>query len=259
LEVTADFTGKRALVTGAGGGIGREIALALAARGAAVAVADLDAGRAGQVAAEIAGKGGSGRALALNVADAGAVVDRANELIDAWGGIDLLVNNAGISLMKSFLETTRTELQAQLDVNLGGTWNLCQAVLPAMIRQGDGAVVNMSSWSGKTGRALNAAYGVAKFGIIGLTETLAHEMGPHGIRVNAICPGLIVGTDMRSQTEREMQSLGMPSTEQRIQTIPMRRAGTPLDVANLACFLLSTDASYITGESFNVTGGLWMG
>jgi NAD(P)-dependent dehydrogenase (short-subunit alcohol dehydrogenase family) len=136
---------------------------------------------------------------------------------------------------------------------------MCRAVLPPMIEQGSGVVINLSSWLGKAGRPLFSAYAASKFAVLGLTQSLAWEMAPHGIRVNALCPGIIAGTPMRAGIEAVQARLGLPGTEERVQAaVPLARPGRPEDVARVAVFLASDDAAYLTGEAVNVAGGLWM-
>jgi NAD(P)-dependent dehydrogenase (short-subunit alcohol dehydrogenase family) len=252
--MSARLHGRVALVTGGGAGIGRAISLAFAAEGARVAVLDRDEATAHAVAREV-----EGLALTADVADAGQVGDAVGTALARLGRIDVLVNNAGVSPAAPFLELSEADWQATFRVNVDGVATMCRAVLPAMIEQGTGVVINLASWLGKAGRPLFSAYAASKFAVIGLTQSLAWEMAPHGIRVNALCPGIIAGTPMRAQIEAVQARLGLPGTEERVRAaVPLGRPGRPEDVARTAVFLASDDAAYLTGEAVNVGGGLWM-
>jgi NAD(P)-dependent dehydrogenase (short-subunit alcohol dehydrogenase family) len=246
--------GRVALVTGGGAGIGHAIGQAFAAEGARVAVLDRDAAAARAVAEEI-----GGLALAADVADADEVRVAVASTFERLGRIDVLVNNAGVSPAAPFLELSEADWQRTFRVNVDGVATMCRAVLPPMIEQGSGVVINLSSWLGKAGRPLFSAYAASKFAVLGLTQSLAWEMAPNGIRVNALCPGIIAGTPMRAEIEAVQARLGLPGTEERVQAaVPLARPGRPEDVARVAVFLASDDAAYLTGEAVNVAGGLWM-
>jgi NAD(P)-dependent dehydrogenase (short-subunit alcohol dehydrogenase family) len=149
-------------------------------------------------------------------------------------------------------------LQSMLRVNVEGVFIASRAVLPQMIARRSGSVVNLASWAGKTGNAFFAGYSASKFAVIGLTQALAREMAPHRVRVNAICPGIVVDTAMRSAIEAQQRHYGLPETAEREKSIPLGRVSVPDDVARIAAFLASDEASYITGESINLSGGLLM-
>jgi len=172
--------------------------------------------------------------------------------------IDLLVNNAGVAWMGPALETPLEALQAMLRVNVEGVFIVSLAVLPHMVARRSGSVVNLASWAGKTGPAFFAGYSASKFAVIGLTQALAREMAPHGIRVNAICPGIVVDTAMRTAIEAQQRRYGLPETAEREKSIPIGRVSVPDDVARVAAFLASDESAYITGESINLSGGLLM-
>jgi NAD(P)-dependent dehydrogenase (short-subunit alcohol dehydrogenase family) len=245
--------GRVGLVTGAGGGIGREIARRLAREGMAVAVLDRDGAAAQRVADEI---GGFAAAVDVTAPDeVGRAVDAA---LARFGRIDLLVNNAGVAWMGPALEMPLDALQTMLRVNVEGVFIVSRAVLPHMIARRSGSVVNLASWAGKTGNAFFAGYSASKFAVIGLTQALAREMAPHGIRVNAICPGIVVDTAMRAAIEVQQRQYGLPATEERAKSIPIGRLSVPEDVARIAAFLASDEAAYMTGEAINLSGGLLM-
>jgi NAD(P)-dependent dehydrogenase (short-subunit alcohol dehydrogenase family) len=247
------LNGRVGLVTGAGGGIGREIARRLAGEGMSVAVLDCDGSAAQAVAAKI-----GGLAVAADVTSEEEVGGAVDTVLAAFKQIDLLVNNAGIAWMGPALDMPLEALQAMLRVNVEGVFIVSRAVLPHMIARRSGSVVNLASWAGKTGPAFFAGYGATKFAVIGLTQALAREMAPHGIRVNAICPGIVVDTAMRTAIEAQQRRYGLPETAEREKSIPIGRVSVPDDVARIATFLASDEASYMTGESINLSGGLLM-
>jgi NAD(P)-dependent dehydrogenase (short-subunit alcohol dehydrogenase family) len=247
------LNGQVGLVTGGGGGIGREIARRLAREGMAVAVLDRDGAAAEAVAAEI-----GGLAVAADVTSPGEVGRAAEVILGRFNRIDLLVNNAGVAWMGPALEMPLEALQSMLRVNVEGVFITSRAVLPHMIARRSGSIVNLASWAGKTGNAYFAGYSASKFAVIGLTQALAREMAPHGIRVNAICPGIVVDTAMRSAIEAQQYQYGLPGTKEREKSIPIGRVSVPDDVARIAAFLASDESAYMTGESINLSGGLLM-
>ena len=245
--------GRVGLVTGAGGGIGRAVARRLAREGMAVAVLDRDGAAAEAVAAEI-----GGLAVTADVTSEGEVGRAVEAVLARLGQVDLLVNNAGVAWMGPALEMPLEALRAMLRVNVEGVFIVSRAVLPHMSARRSGSVVNLASWAGKTGNAFFAGYSASKFAVIGLTQALAREMAPHGVRVNAICPGIVVETAMRSAIEAQQRQYGLPETSEREKSIPTGRVSVPEDVANIAAFLASDEASYMTGEAVNLSGGLLM-
>jgi NAD(P)-dependent dehydrogenase (short-subunit alcohol dehydrogenase family) len=188
--------------------------------------------------------------------------DEVGRAVDAvlarYGQIDVLVNNAGICWTGPALDMPLKTLRAMLRVNVEGVFIASRAVLPHMIARHSGAVVNLASWAGKTGNAYFAGYSASKFAVIGLTQALAREMAPHGVRVNAICPGIVVDTAMRSALEAQQRQYGLPQTSEREKLVPLGRVSVPDDVARVAAFLASDEAAYMTGESINLSGGLLM-
>jgi NAD(P)-dependent dehydrogenase (short-subunit alcohol dehydrogenase family) len=247
------LNGRVGLVTGGGGGIGRAIARRLARDGMAVAVLDRDGGAAQTVASEIGGV-----AVEADVTDPEQVARAVDATLARYDKIDLLINNAGVAWMGPVLETPLEALRSMMAVNVEGVFIVSRAVLPHMIARQSGSVVNLASWAGKTGNANFAGYSASKFAVIGLTQALAREMAPHGIRVNAICPGIVVDTQMRSAIEVQQRHYGLPDTGEREKSIPIGRVSVPEDVARIAAFLASDESSYMTGEAINLSGGLLM-
>jgi len=245
--------GRVGLVTGAGGGLGREIARRLARESMAVAVLDRDRAAAEAAAAEI-----DGLALAADVTSPEEVSRAVEAVLARFQRIDVLVNNAGVAWMGPALEMPLEALQRMLRVNVEGVFIVSRAVLPHMIARRSGSVVNLASWAGKTGNAFFAGYSASKFAVIGLTQALAREMSQHGIRINAVCPGIVVDTAMRTAIELQQRQYGLPETAEREKSIPIGRVSVPDDVARVAAFLASDEASYMTGESINLSGGLLM-
>jgi NAD(P)-dependent dehydrogenase (short-subunit alcohol dehydrogenase family) len=245
--------GRVGLVTGGGSGIGREIVRRLAREGMAVAVLDRDAAAAEATAAEIGGLG-----AAADVTSPQQVSNALDAVLGRFHQIDLLVNNAGIAWMGPALEMPLEALQSMLRVNVEGVFITSRAVLPHMIARRSGSIINLASWAGKTGNAYFAGYSASKFAVIGLTQALAREMAPYGIRVNAICPGIVVDTAMRTAIEAQQRQYGLPATQERAKTIPVGRLSVPDDVARIAAFLASDESAYMTGESINISGGLLM-
>jgi 3-oxoacyl-[acyl-carrier protein] reductase len=238
-----------AIVTGAGRGIGLGIAQAFAREGARVAVCDKDRSLLNSAMAEIEAVEGKSRSIQMDVTDGEQIKAVVGEVYEQWGAIDILVNNAGIYEVLPFVEITERQWDGLLSVNLKGTFLCCQAVIPTMIRQGGGRIINIASSAGKTGGKLAGAhYSVSKAGVICLAKQLARELGPHGITVNAVAPGRIDTPMIQIASREENEAF-------RLQT-PLGRLGTPADVANAVVFLASDEASFITGEIVDVNGGL---
>lgn len=241
--------GKIALVTGAARGIGRAIALALAADGATVVVNyNGSAERAEQVVEEIRALGADAVSYQCNVADNAAVDAMIKEVIKTYGRLDILVNNAGITRDNLIMKMSEEDFDAVINANLKGCFNTIKAVSRQMLKQRAGRIINISSVSGILGNAGQANYAASKAGIIGLTKTMARELASRGITVNAIAPGF-VDTDM---TQALSDSVKEAATAQ----IPLGRFGRPEDIANMAAYLASEKASYITGQIISVDGGM---
>lgn len=241
---------KITLVTGAGRGIGRAIAEKLAAEGATVAVADLDGTAAEQTAAAL---GGDATGLEVDVASlesVRAMVDRARE---RHGRIDVLINNAGWDKGELFLDSSPQDWDKAIEVNLYGVLHTCHTVLPVMVEQGHGTVVNLGSDAGRVGSSMEAVYSAAKGGVIAFTKTMAREMARHKINVNCVCPGP-TDTALFEAVTGGNEKLREGLTK----AIPFRRLAEPPDLANAVAFLASEEAAYITGQTLSVSGGLTM-
>ena len=249
--------GRKAIVTGAAHGIGRAIAARLVAEGCDVGIFDIDGGAAHGVAEALAT---SGRKVAVAVGDVGQRSDveaGIGRLMAELGSIDILVNNAGICPIGTLLDMSETDWKATFGTNVDGLFHVCRQVLPQMIARRSGSVINLASWMGKSGVAAYGAYSATKFAIVALTQALATEVGEHGVRVNAVAPGLIIETKMREASEIDRAAKGLPLAKERAKTIPLRRAGLPDDIAKAVAFLASLQSDYITGETVSITGGLW--
>ena len=237
-----------AIITGAGRGIGSAIALACAAEGASVVVADLDDASAHRVAEEIIRSGGQALPFYVDIAAPSEVQRLLDETVARFGRLDVLVNNAGVGLNQPFLTTTLEQWELQLRVNLTGTFLCGQAAARVMTQRGGGRIVNIASISGQRGGQGRAAYGASKAGVILLTKVMAVELAPLGVRVNAVAPGP-VDTDQSRQTHT-------PSTRQAYyDRIPVRRYGERAEIAAAVLFLASPEASFLSGHILNVDGG----
>jgi NAD(P)-dependent dehydrogenase (short-subunit alcohol dehydrogenase family) len=240
--------GKFALVTGAARGIGFAIARALAREGAGVAIADVNAEGAEAAAAALAKDGARAIGIPVDVADPASVAALVAKIVESFGRIDVLVNNAGIGSNTHFLEIGLDEWQRVLGVNLTGAFLVAQAVAREMVKTGGGKIVNIASVSGQRGGSGRAAYGSAKAGLIMLTKVMAVELAPYGINVNAIAPGA-VETEMAKFAHDEATRAAYG------YLIPMQRYGTPEEIADAAVFLASDESRYVHGHTLNVDGG----
>jgi 2-hydroxycyclohexanecarboxyl-CoA dehydrogenase len=249
--------GKKAIVTGAAHGIGKAIAARLAAEGCEVGIFDLDKAAAEATGGAIIASGGKAFVASGDVSSKPDVVAGVAALTKALGQVDILVNNAGICKVGKILGTSEEDWYATFGINVNGMFHMIRQVAPGMMQRRSGAVVNLASWMGKSGVAAYGAYCASKFAVVSLTQSLACEIGEHGVRVNAVAPGLIVDTKMRDESEMKRAQEGLPAAAERAKSIPMRRAGLPVDVANAVLFLASDQAAYITGETISVTGGIW--
>jgi NAD(P)-dependent dehydrogenase (short-subunit alcohol dehydrogenase family) len=247
------------VVTGGGSGIGEALCRAFAAEGARVAVTDVRAESAELVAASIRSAGGVAQAWGLDVTQRATVEHAAEGVAGLWGPVDIWVNNAGISRIIPFEECSDEWWNQILRVNLTGTFVGCQVALQQMLPRQRGVILNMSSQSGKAGNSHYAAYCASKFGVIGLTQSLAMEFARSGIRVNALCPGVVFTALWGEEHLRDYgHKRGLPPEAVRPYLEaknPMGRLCLPEDVAQTAVFLASDAAAYITGQAINISGG----
>ncbi|MEM3048249.1 MAG: 3-oxoacyl-ACP reductase family protein [Candidatus Bathyarchaeia archaeon] len=244
--------GKVALITGAGRGIGRAIALLFAQEGAKVAINYSKSEKeALSLVEEIRRLGGVAMTVKADVSKPDEVKNMVQKVLQEYGKIDILVNNAGIVISKPFLETTEEIWDRTIDINLKGTYLCSKEVAPLMLGQGKGKIINIASVSGLAQRSAlgNVPYAASKAGVIGLTRSLAVNLGPY-VNVNAICPG-VIETDMTA-------SLPAEYTRMRVEETPLKRTGKPEEVAMAALFLASEDSDFITGEVITVAGGRGM-
>ena len=243
-----------AIVTGAARGIGRATAAALAKNGFAVALVDVRAPELRETATIVRDAGTATLALEGDVTSFATAQRLAAEVLSAWGRVDVLVNNAGISQPKGLLEITEEEWDRTIETHLKGTFNWCKAVAPTMLAQRAGRIINMSSVSAHTGAGTAAvsksAYCAAKAGILGLTRGLAKELAPD-VTVNAICPGLIA-------TDLTAGMIAREGEEKLMRAIPLARLGTPEDIAQVVVFLATVTPCFMTGEVLDVDGGQWV-
>ena len=250
--------GRVALVTGGGRGIGRACALALAGRGAALAVCARTRGEIDAVAAEIVAAGGRATSVALDVTDAESVAEATAEVAETLGPIDVLVNNAGIAPSAPFEKIDDAMWAATLGVNLTGTFLCTRAVLGGMLARGFGRVVNIASIAGKVGFPYVSAYCASKHGVIGLTRALALEVAARGITVNAVCPGYVDTQLTDEAVERIVRKTGRTEDAARgalVQASPQGRLYAPEEVARIVAFLVEPGASGINGQAINLDGG----
>jgi len=241
---------KIAIVTGAGGGIGGAIAVRFAREGAKIAVADIDGETGKSRAAEITQEGRQAFSIVADVTRKTSVEQMVQAALSRWGRIDILVNVAGGAQVKPVIEVSETEWDHIIDMNLKSVFLCSQAVLPTMIKQNYGKIVSISSIYGFTGNATRASYSAAKAGVAVFTKSLALEVVGQGVNVNAVAPGRILTDRVRSHyTEEEWN--------ERVVQIPMKRAGTPEEIASTALFLVLDENQYITGQTIHVNGA-WL-
>lgn len=242
------FNDKVAIITGSGQGIGRSVALSIAAQGGTVAVADLNEDAAAAVAGEIEAAGGRAKALVFDVADREAVNEAIAGVLTDFGRVDILVNNAGWTRSQIFLEDDPEYWDRVIGVNLMGQIYTCRAVLEPMIEQGGGAIVNIASDAARVGTPKQAVYSAAKGGVISFSKSLVTEYSRHQVRINVVSPST-------TDTPLTREALNEEQIERRQKSIPLRRIGQPEDQANAIVFLASDEASYISGQVLSVNGG----
>lgn len=250
------MTQRVALVTGGGRGIGRQICLALAGRGARVAVADVRGPEAAAVAAEVGELGVAGLGVTMDVTEASSVQAGIARSVAELGSVDVLVNCAGWDELKPFLDTDEAFWDRIVEINFKGTLRTTHACLPAMIESGWGRIVNIGSDAGRVGSSLEAVYSGAKGAVIAFTKTIAREVARAGVTANAVCPGptatplLDEIVDASADGDRVINAM--------TRAVPMKRLGQPQEVAAAVCFLASEEAGFITGQTLSVSGGLTM-
>jgi 3-oxoacyl-[acyl-carrier protein] reductase len=247
----AELQGRIALVTGASQGIGRACALELARAGATVALAARNEAKLAETAAEIEAAGGQAAVFALDVASEESIKAGAKAVIERFGKVEILVNNAGITRDGLMMAMKRADWDDVLGTNLTGAFLLTQALLRPMLKNRWGRIINISSVVGRTGQAGQVNYGASKAGLIGLTRSLAREVASRGITVNAVAPGYIE-TPMTAVLDEKQRTAMMA-------TIPLGRPGTDVEIAQAVGFLASDRAGYITGHVLDVNGGMFMG
>lgn len=244
----SQLSGKIALVTGASRGIGKAIAEALAAQGATVIGTATSENGAAAISEYLAASGGKG--LALNVTDKASVEESLKAIADEFGGIDILINNAGITRDNLLMRMKEDEWQDIIDTNLSSIFTLSKAVLRGMMKKRYGRIVNVGSVVGSSGNAGQANYAAAKAGVIGFSKSMAREVASRGITINVVAPGFI-DTDMtKALTDDQREAI--------FKDIPANRLGAPEEIASTVAFLVSDGAAYITGETIHVNGGMYM-
>ncbi|HTB96137.1 MAG TPA: 3-oxoacyl-ACP reductase FabG [Terracidiphilus sp.] len=247
----ADLHGKVALVTGASQGIGRACALELARAGATVALGARNEAKLADVAGEIAAAGGAGLAFALDVASEESIKTGAKAVVEKFGKVEILVNNAGITRDDLMMRMKRSDWEDVIETNLTGAFLLTQALLRPMMKNRWGRIINITSVVGRTGQEGQVNYAASKAGMIGMTRSLAREVASRGITVNAVAPGYIE-TPMTAVLDEKLRTA-------MIAQIPLGRAGTDMEIAQCVAFLASDAAAYITGHVLDVNGGMFMG
>jgi len=256
------IAGKSALVTGSGRGIGRAIALELAKAGARVMVSDIDAESAAGTALEIRMAGGTSEHWPVDVARSESVEALMNKMQEVFGGIDILVNDAGVLSTYMIVDLPEAEWDRTLSINLKGVFLCTRAAARQMISQGRGGrIVNIASEAAKAASAMSSHYCASKAGVVAFTRSAAHELAPYHINVNSVCPGNVDTEFFHKSVRAEAKAMGIPE-EQRLgdymRIIPLGRLERPEEVAKAVVFLCSAEADYITGEDLNVTGGSTM-
>lgn len=258
------LNGQVAIVVGSARGIGAAIARTFSQEGAAIVLVDIEKMKPqlDEVAQEITRKGGKAITIVVDCTDEDQVNKMADEAVQCWGKIDILVNSAGLrGPLVPVQEITEQEWDSVLAVNLKAVFLCCKAVLKYMIKQKSGNIVSISGTAGKEGMALRGSLCAAKWGLLGLTQTIAKEAGPSGIRANIICPGGVDEADLRTMYAERAKGLGMAFQELEknvLEQTPLRKYASHEEIAKAALFLASSDSSHTTGEALNVSGGRLM-
>lgn len=242
------LTDKVAIITGSAQGIGLATALRFAAEGARVVVSDIGQQRVDQAVAAVVAQGGQAIGAVVDVTDRLAIDAMVEKVMAAWGRIDVLINNAGITKDARLAKMSSAQFDAVIAVNLKGVFECTQAVAETMTAQGSGSIVNASSVVGLYGNFGQTNYAATKAGVIGLTKTWARELGPKGVRVNAVCPGFVTTPILDTVPDAVKQKM--------IEKVPLGRLGRPEEIAAVYAFLASDDSSYINGAVLEVSGGI---
>ena len=259
------LSGKNVIVTGGGSNIGRAIVHAFAAEGCNLTIAELSVQHGERVAAEVEALGAVGRVVVIesDVTDHGLVGSMVEQSVAEFGSVDVLVNNVGWTVDRLFMEKPREEWEKEVQVNLWGAINCVHAVLPHMIERGSGSIVCLSSDAGRMGEYREAVYSACKAGVIALSKSIARETGRYGLRVNVVCPGLVVPPEGEAISGEsmwnQMREIFTDDVQERARrAYPLRRLATAREVANAVVFLASNAASFITGQTLSVSGGYTM-
>jgi NAD(P)-dependent dehydrogenase (short-subunit alcohol dehydrogenase family) len=255
------FKDQVVMITGAANGIGKACAIRFAEEGARISCLDLAEEANQAVAAECRKQGVEAQAVVCDVTDPSSVKQAVQQTLDRWGQIDILVASAGIYTGSPLEEVSLEQWEKTLKINLTGVFLINQAVVPVLIKQKSGSIINLSSMAGKTSWPASAEYSSSKSGVIGLTRSVAMEMAPYGPTANAVCPGNTL-TDMVQNVAKKVGKLdgltGEEWLEMRAQDCPMKRLAEPWEIAGVIAFLASKDARYLTGQAIEVDGGLVM-
>ena len=259
------LSGKTVIITGGGSNIGRSIVHAFADEGSNIVIAELDPAQGQRVAQEVEARGTGSRVLvvATDVAQHESVNSMVETATAKFGGVDVLINNAGWTIDRLFLEKPREEWEREVQVNLWGAINCIHAVLPGMVERQGGSIVCLSSDAGRMGEYREAVYSACKAGVIALSKSIARETGRYGLRLNCVCPGLVVPPEEESISEtsmwHEMRQVFTPEARERaVRAYPLRRMAEPREIANAVVFLASDAAGFITGQTLSVSGGYTM-
>lgn len=256
--IEISLKGKVVTVTGAAKGIGKAAALTLAKAGADIMVSDVDFEKVKECSEEIKALGVRSLAVKCDVSNPIEVNQMVSHTIKELGGLDIMVNNAGINYSKAFLFTTLEEFRKMIDVNLIGVFNCCSAGLRHMYNKKQGNIINISSMLGRQGMPLLAGYSATKFGIVGLTQSISREMANFNIRVNCVCPGVVrteMWDDILNSLEKDFKVSSQKAWQSQVAQVPLKRPQTCQDVANTILYLASDLSSELTGQSIGVNGG----
>jgi 3-oxoacyl-[acyl-carrier protein] reductase len=246
--MSSRLAGKVSIITGAGQGIGLATALKFAQEGAVVIAADVRQAQVDAAVAQCQALGATAMGLVVDVTQRAMVDDMVQRVLQAHGRIDVLVNNAGITQDARLQKMTLEQFDRVIDVNLRGVFHCAQAVADAMVAQGSGVILNASSVVGVYGNFGQTNYAASKFGVIGFTKTWSRELGPKGIRVNAVAPGFVQTPILKSMPDKVIASMA--------DRVPLKRLGEPEEIANVYAFLASDEASYVNGAVLEVSGGM---